>query len=664
MNKLFTIKHITILVCIFFSQIANAQIFINELDSDTPGIDTKEFVEIRSLVPNTSLSGYVLVFFNGNSASSTANLSYYTIDLSNLTTDVNGIATIGCNGVSPVPDIIFTDNIIQNGEDAIALYQAPASAFPDGTLATTTNLVHALAYDTSDPDALALMALLGIVAPQVQMDENANSAQTTESIQRKNDGSFEVKLPTPGAMNDGTGIQYNGISILASNANKTEGDTIHISMTTQNPVVGSALNFNISLASGNFNLADYTGSVNVSIPVGSSSWSTIITVVDDINNEGDETATIKIGAIPAGYNKLNDNVEIIIIDNDYTIDPWGPPTQPTYGIVTSTAPAGYYNSIDGLAGSALKQALQNIIADSTVVRAHNYGDIIDILKEADHDPKNGNKVCLMYVEKSSPKYNFQTTGIGTGKWNREHIYPQSRGGYSNGTTDIPDGINVYLPTNANDLMAGHADAHHIRAEDATENSTRNNKDYGQDYDGPTGNAGSWKGDVARAVLYMCVRYNGLDVIAGNPNDTTTYKLGDLDSLLLWNNLDPRDDFEMNRNNYIYTWQKNRNPFIDLPDLASYIWGANLGQTYHLPLAVNAINSKLVEIFPNPTTHTLFVTGNFTTGAISMINLHGQIVQSSNFTHNQPISIHLPTGIYVAKINIENEVVIKLIQVVE
>ena len=660
----FYFKTVVFCTLFFCSQLLTAQIFINELDSDTPGIDNKEFVEIRTLTPYSSLNGYVLVFFNGNAASSTANLSYYTIDLSNITTDINGIATIGSNSVSPVPNKIVPDNIIQNGEDAIAIYQASATAFPDGTLATTANLVHALAYDTNDPDATALMALLGITAPQLQMNENENTAQQTESIQRKNDGSFEVKLPTPGAMNDGSGFQYNGISILATNANRTEGDTIHITITTQTAVT-NGLNFNISLSNGNFNLADYTGSVNVSIPAGSNTWSTIITTVDDTFNEGDETAKIKIGAIPTSFNKLNDNVEIRIIDNDYTIDPWGPPTQPTYGIVPSTAPLGYYNSINGLSGSALKQALQNIIADSTVVRAHNYGDMIEILKEADHNPKNGNQVCLMYVETPRAKYDFQTTGTGTGKWNREHIYPQSRGGYSNGTSDIPDGMNVYLPTNANDLMAGHADAHHIRAEDATENSTRNNKDYGQDYNGPNGNQGSWKGDVARAVFYMCVRYNGLDVVAGNPNDTTTYQLGDLDSLLLWNTLDPRDDFEMNRNNYIYTWQMNRNPFIDLPDLASYIWGSNAGQIYNLPVSTTNYFPKTIDIYPNPIHSYFYIHHNAPKGSFYLYNLNGQLVQNTLFENSNPIQIKQTPGIYLCQFIMGNNApIFKTIQVVE
>ena len=243
----------------------------------------------------------------------------------------------------------------------------------------------------------------------------------------------------------------------------------------------------------------------------------------------------------------------------------------------------------------MKQAVQNIIANPAVVHAHNYGDIIDILKTADQNPKNSNEVWLMYVEKPRSKLEFQDTGINTGKWNREHIYPQSRGGYTDGTSSIPDGINIWLPTNANDILAGHGDAHHIRAEDGAENSLRSNNDYGlTGYNGPSGTMGSWKGDVARSVFYMAVRYNALSVVNGDIADTTVGQLGDLASLLTWNTLDPSDDFEMNRNNYIYTWQVNRNPFIDYPDLANYIWGSKVGQTWHSNLSTNDFGNLKVN----------------------------------------------------------------------
>lgn len=647
---------------VFISNLSKAQIFINELDSDTPGIDNMEFVELRTLIPFTSLNGHVLVFFNGNPTASNANMSYYTLSLNGLVTDANGIATLGNNLVSPVPDIIFSDNIIQNGEDAIAVYQGTVADFPDGTLATTTNLVHALAYDTSDPDALALMALLGIVLPQVQMNENENNAQATESIQRKNDGSYEVKLPTPGAMNDGSGVVYNGVKIWANTAHRGEGDTMHITFTTQTNVV-STLNFSFSLTNGSFNTSDYTGVINMTIPIGLNSTTTTITLVDDILNEGDEVLKIKFAPLPTGYNRLNDNVEIRVVDNDYTVDPWGTPLQPTYGVVTSTAPAGYYNSINGLSGAALKQALQNIIADSNVVHAHCYGDMPDLLKEADHNPKNGNQVWLMYVETPRAKLDYQTTGSGTGKWNREHIFPQSRGGFSNGTSDTSDGINVYLPTNANDLLAGHADAHHLRAEDGPENSTRNNKDYGgTDYNGPVGTMNSWRGDVSRALFYMAVRYNGLSLVSGNPDDTTTYKLGDLDSLLSWNLSDPRDDFEMYRNNYIYTWQLNRNPFIDMPELASYIYGNNVGQVWYNPTSIKDIVSLDCNLYPNPVRNLLTIEGIKGEAIYQIYTLQGQLVSTSSFVNETKVPLQLAKGIYTVKIIAGKQLMVKKILV--
>ena len=159
-----------------------------------------------------------------------------------------------------------------------------------------------------------------------------------------------------------------------------------------------------------------------------------------------------------------------VIDNDFTVSPWGTPLNPTYGIVTPTTPVDYYSSLEGKSGAVLKQAIQDIIANPSVVRAHNYGDVETILKKSDQNPLNSNQVWLMYFEQPRSKLDMQETGINTGKWNREHIYPQSRAGYSDGTSSIPDGINVWTTTSADDIMAGHADAHHIRAEDGAENT--------------------------------------------------------------------------------------------------------------------------------------------------------------------------------------------------
>ena len=651
-------KNIFTLVVIFFTYVSYGQVVvINELDSDTPSTDDREFVELKSSTPNFSLDGYVLVLFNGNATSTTANQSYYTLDLDGLTTDANGIILIGNSLVSPVPEKIFSDNIIQNGADGVAIYLGNASDFPEFTLATTTNLIHALMYDTSDPDATALMNLLGVT---VQYNEGQNNLPTTQSVQRKTDGTYETKNPTPGANNDGSGIIFNGITITANAADKNEGDSFPITFTTQSKV-SSDLTFNFTLNNSTFTTADFSGNTTVFIPSGSNTFTTTITLTDDILDEGDEVLNIKFGSIPAQYNRLNDYIEIRVIDNDFKVAAFGTPLNPTYGIVSKTTPAGYYDSLEGLSGAALKQAIQDIIADPAVVHAHNYGDITEILKTADQNPKNSNEVWLMYVEKPRSKLEFQDTGINTGKWNREHIYPQSRGGYSNGTESNADGINIWLSTNADDILAGHADAHHLRAEDGAENSLRSNNDYGlTGYNGPTGTMGSWKGDVARSVFYMAVRYNALSVVNGDIADTTVGQLGDLASLLTWNTLDTSDDFEMNRNNYVYTWQVNRNPFIDYPDLANYIWGAKVGQVWHSNLSTNDYINLKVKLYPNPAKKSITISGLTEVATIEIYNSLGAKLFDTKFIGETKLNIDFPSGIYFAKINSGSQSIVKKI----
>ncbi len=635
-------KKLLFALLLLISSISSAQLVINEFDSDTPSTNDKQFIEIKSASPSFSLSGYVLVLFNGTG--SQANLSYFALDLDGITTDLNGLALIGNSLVSPVPAELITDSAFQNGPDGAAIYLGNASDFPGGTTATTTNLIDALVYDTNDADASALMTALGVT---VQIDENLNGLQTTQSIQRKNDGTYEVKLPTPGATNDGSGFIYNGLSINVAASEYTEGQSLDITFTTQTNVT-VPLTFNYSLSSGNFNTSDYTGSLLVTISTGTNSAVKTITLVDDVVDEGDENMKINISTIPSQYVRMNDNVLVRIVDNDFAVAAWGTPLNPTYGLVSSTAPVGYYDSLEGKSGAVLKQAIQDIIANPAVVHAHNYGDIETILKKADQNPLNSNQVWLMYTEIPRSKLDIQETGINTGKWNREHIYPQSRGGFADGTESIPDGINLWATTDANDILAGHADAHHLRAEDGPENSSRGNKDYGE-YMGPAGNQGSWKGDVARAVFYMAVRYNALSVVNGNPANTTVGQLGDLALLLQWNQTDPKDDFEMNRNNYIYTWQVNRNPFIDYPNLADYIWGANAGQPWFSTLATNQFNEERLVIYPNPVKSVLNFATTQSIKSISIYDMMGRELYTEAVQNNSADLSSLQSGHYLLKI---------------
>ena len=646
-------RKILILIFLLSGISIYSQVVINEIDVDMTGSDVNEFIELKSTTPNLSLDGYVLVLYN-----ETNSLSYYAIDLDGYSTDINGIFLSGNTAVSPAPTLVIPNGKIQNGPDVIALYQANATDFPDGTLATSTNLVNAIAYSTAAATATNLMAIFGLT---VSTNENMNGLGTTQSIQRKNDGTYEVKTPTPGMNNDGSGIILNYITVSTSQTNYNEGDVFDFVFTTSQPVTGSDLLFNFTLVNGNFMVNDYTNTnLTVLIPVGQTTASNTCTLFDDITDEGDEELLIDIQSVPTGYVINNDNLILRVYDNDYVVQTFGTPINPTYNIVTPTIPTGYYDSLEGLSGNALKQAVQDIIAAPTV-RLHSYADIWDIIRTADQNPENSNQIWDMYLEIPMAKLDQQTTSSIVGKWNREHIFCQSRGGFEVANGDTADGIGVWNSTSAASVVDGVSDAHHIRAENGQENSSRNNKNYGTVnsstvYAGPSGTQGSWRGDVARALFYMAVRFDGLNVVNGDPSEylpstsIASGNIGDLATLLVWNHSDSRDDFEMNRNNYIYTWQMNRNPFIDYPLLVDYIFGANFGQPWSSSLSIqNPIENK-VAVYPNPTTDYIIVAGLEGNSKVEIYTITGQMVQSQNFENEIRINIDLNAGMYLVKVS--------------
>lgn len=165
-----------------FTPTATPNVIINEVDSDTPGTDAAEFVELYDGgVGNAPLDGLVVVFYNGN-----GDVSYNAFDLDGFSTNAQGYFTLGNSGV-PGVDIVFPGDGVQNGADAVAIYAANATDFPLNTPITTTNLRDAIVYDTSDADDSGLLVLLNAGQPQV--DENGGGNGTTVSMQRCPDGS-------------------------------------------------------------------------------------------------------------------------------------------------------------------------------------------------------------------------------------------------------------------------------------------------------------------------------------------------------------------------------------------------------------------------------------------------------------------------------------------
>ncbi|KOG45312.1 MULTISPECIES: endonuclease I family protein [Streptomyces] len=226
--------------------------------------------------------------------------------------------------------------------------------------------------------------------------------------------------------------------------------------------------------------------------------------------------------------------------------------------------ADYYASAQGKTGAALKTALHNIIKTQSKV---TYDGVWNALKVTDQDPANPNNVILVYSGRSQSK---STNGGGANDWNREHVWAKSHGDF--GTATGPG-----------------TDLHHLRPEDVTVNSTRGNKDFDKggspvgEAPGSLTDADSFeprdavKGDVARMLLYMAVRYDGGDGFANlemndKVNNGSAPLFGRISLLKQWNQMDPPDAFEQRRNQVIFdVYQHNRNPFIDHPEWVNSIW---------------------------------------------------------------------------------------------
>jgi endonuclease I len=241
-------------------------------------------------------------------------------------------------------------------------------------------------------------------------------------------------------------------------------------------------------------------------------------------------------------------------------DPDDPPTDPN----DPPANEEYYNPAEGKTGEALKTALHTIIDDHQTL---SYDAVWGALRNTDEDPNNPNNVILLYSGRSQSK---TTNGGGVDDWNREHVWAKSHGDF--GTAQGPG-----------------TDLHHLRPTDVTVNSSRGNLDFdngGSQHSEAPGNyydGDSWeprdevKGDVARMIFYMDVRYEGdsgeVDLELNNnvDNGSAPY-MGKMSVLLEWNEQDPVDAREIRRNNIIFEqYQGNRNPFIDHPEWAEMIW---------------------------------------------------------------------------------------------
>lgn len=253
-------------------------------------------------------------------------------------------------------------------------------------------------------------------------------------------------------------------------------------------------------------------------------------------------------------------------------------------VAFAAEPAGYYSTCENKSGAALLSALCKKVGPHTNV---GYNGLLSLYKTSDVYPDG--TIWDMYSTKHwKPGVtcgNYKKVGD---CYNREHSFPKSW---------------------FNDAQPMYSEAFHIYPTDGKVNGQRSNNPYGECANGTTlpsngsvkalgrlgnctfpGYSGTvfepddqYKGDFARSYFYMAAAYN--DKIAGwkspmlSGNSYPAFSSWAINLLLKWHREDPVSQKELDRQEVVYGAQHNRNPFIDHPELAEYIWGNKKGQNW-------------------------------------------------------------------------------------
>lgn len=225
---------------------------------------------------------------------------------------------------------------------------------------------------------------------------------------------------------------------------------------------------------------------------------------------------------------------------------------------------GYYEDLTGNFDNFFD--VMNDILVGTHTNRLSYDEVWGVLQES--DAYDEDHIECFYTGRLIPKEDRDGSSSSPLVWNREHIWAKSHG--------------------FNDpKYTAYSDAHHLRATEKVINSSRNNS-YFDEVTNPTStdNYGNrWtsevfeprdevKGDVARMLFYMVTRYHD-DELTLTLDNSGNYKneptLGMLDTLVKWHYEDPVSEIEIKRNEVVYTYQGNRNPYIDHPEFVYYLY---------------------------------------------------------------------------------------------
>jgi endonuclease I len=341
-------------------------------------------------------------------------------------------------------------------------------------------------------------------------------------------------------------------------------------------------------------------------------------------------------------------------------------------------PAGYYDQAEGKTGADLKTALFNIVGAHTQITytglwaAFQYtdaradGKVWDIYSSATNYvfgySSNGGNQCGNYSKEGDC-------------YNREHSFPKSWFNISSGQEDsAPMGTDLF----------------HLYPSDGYVNAQRSNYMFGEvasptytskngycklgpcSFPGYTGTVfepgDDMKGDFARTYFYMVTAYQDrivtwtnsgaaqlLDVTSSTTLTYPSFKQWAINLLLKWNAQDPVSQKEINRNNVIYTqYQHNRNPFIDHPELAEYIWGDKKGMAWSSTVSsgIHAVELNDLQIIVLREERVIrFESENQRTLQYNVTDISGKTLMSGHVEISQSVSLGaLPKGIYIIHVS--------------
>jgi endonuclease I len=564
MSRVFTTLCPLACALLLASSGVQAAVFINEFhyDDATAAGDTGERIEVVATAGET-LSSYTVYLYNGSAPTAAVTYGSNVVPAGSLVT---------CGGQVRIATLSYATNGIQNGpNDGMALVNGSGQ------------VVQFISYEGAITASNGPAA--GLTSTNLPVSETGSDA-AGKSLRLTGSGTTYANFTWQAPATATFGACNTGQTFTAPNPPPVLNSTTPVSGATDFPAagnLGAVFSESVTAAAGAFTLScASSGAIALTYPSSGTSFSistntalvggeacTFTAVANNITDVG--------GAHPTANTTVNFNVA-----------------------AGGGGGTGYYAHVNTSSASQLRCSLHATIRGHT---AYPYSggttNVWTILEIADEDPLNAGKVLDVYRNHSYTKVSGRA-GTGTGlTYNREHTWPKSLG-FSSETG------NLGLPNSP------HTDTHMLYASDTNYNSDRGNKPYGncsgcteratEAYNGAGGGSGvypgnsnwfntsvfqTWgkrKGDVARAVMYMAIRYEGDNhpttgqtepdlELTDNASlivatSSSPAYMGLLSTLLAWHAADPPDAAERARDEVIYSFQGNRNPFIDHPEWAT------------------------------------------------------------------------------------------------